>query len=1134
MKITKRKWGARQPLFFYRDQVAGKLTKQDNRQEDFTGRLFADQPVAEVFERSLQSRLLKMYQKGEKNLQDKAIAGLVESLCKNRDLSEALGHIGCPIPKEEAEKRCDLTLSGYGKQVAADGGTTTLRGALLLLMTGNEAQRESAEAELGEIQRALQNEKKNRAARVKMSITGNKMPLRVENNSIKGNTERAEWLLALMRKDGQPSFYPVLDRMEHIFRFGQLAGELESKISECGGKPQAIAKTVDEAVRAHRRKVWEQSPDEIQNMKYYFQAVQEYFKENFPIRTKRAGARARQELLREKADRSRLLEPEHMKSAIRQRLIGQSTQMHILYGKLDAYCCSGVGLLSVDGDTLQKIQVMEAVKKQTMTAVLWSIARLSYFGQYRENGPDRDVILKQTYWEKYFESLSDQDIQACREKLQDFFPLEETADKQCCKNLLDACVACIRALRIQIFHYKGGNHFTGMLEETAEKAGKESSHILREFFDRDLGSLQEAFARRIESMNLPLYYRTELLSGIFEQFGTSFMLYCAKDQMTPSFRNVYERGKNLCGEYKLRWFYQIEDNGVDANARRAVRNLLKLLYQSCFLPAVQTDDLLVTRYISAVLSRNERLAEERHTPRKAGYGGVRELYREGRPLSELLKRMQRQISQNEQENRELARDKTDYAQRFLREVYAVAFNSFLDSKSSEFDFYDKIMSPQISAGRKKPRPEDLPRLHTSLTKENIGNLLVLYPVLRMLDGRELSEFQQQMLRYRTAVAQWPGKEAIESLQTVKRIEELAELVKLTEPVPKNAEEAWRNRAEPMFAPFIEDGMTEYGEFYRQSDGTTPVFRRSMNRLLRSGILGVYQFINGLPKQGTKKDLEVVRIGQWVMTNSEGRQVTFAEHAQNELQRLHRMYEISRFLSQPDRKNYRNILNWHEAYNHALHNLTFETLYGVFCVYLEMMSRWVGFAQNWERDMYFLLRAWARQKKIGLKMDDVDEIFDEGYVVCHLTKKLNGSDLAAFLSVYRSGVGSDLNFARVRNDIDHLDLMRNFGWTVNEKKAANTGSVVLNYFDRLRLLLSYDPKRMNAVTKVMLEILEEHKVKAAFAMKSGGKLKLLMVESEPIPHLKRSNDKDGVCVQSHGATYLQTLKNLMLCEKRNPT
>lgn len=295
--------------------------------------------------------------------------------------------------------------------------------------------------------------------------------------------------------------------MERIFPFEQLAGEISRNLSACDGRPQTIAKTVDEVVRTCRRNLWDQHPQHRQDMKYYFQALQEYFKENFPIRTKREGARKRQKRLENETDRSRLLEPEHVKSAVRRRLIHRSTQTHILYGKLYEYCCACDDPLPVNGDTLQTIQVLEAVKKQAMTAVLWSVSRLQYFYHYY-NG---DILSDREEMKKYREnhlascSCSEQNFRACREKLQMFFPLEDTADRECCTALLEACAACIGKLRVHIFHYKNLD-FTKVLEQTAELTDGNSLRMMRQLFNRDLARIQDAFMLRISSMNLPLYY----------------------------------------------------------------------------------------------------------------------------------------------------------------------------------------------------------------------------------------------------------------------------------------------------------------------------------------------------------------------------------------------------------------------------------------------------------------------------------------------------------------------------------------------------------------------------------------------------------------------------------------------------
>jgi hypothetical protein len=628
MKITKRKWGQMSPVYFYRDVESGKLFMKGNRQQDYTDTLF-NRDAKHVFDRSLQSRLFKTHDKAGNKIQRNEITTFIENLCKNADIGEAADKLK---GLSDAEVKCNETLSGYGKSFTAPGSETTLHKALLTLIKGNDEQKTKAKAELEKIQKALQKEKENRINRVRNSIKENKIPLLINNDgTITANNERADWLLKLLQplsSGHNGECYPVLAHMEKVFSFQKLSQEIHGQIMQCESE-QAIAKVTDEVVNKYLRSLWEEHPECHLHMKYYFQAVREYFKENFPIRTKRVGSRKRQELLTNKDDITRLLEPRHIANTVRRKLINQSTQMHILYGKLYEYCCKSGNRLPVNSETLQWIQVLEAVKKQVMTAILWSISRLRYFYNYLDG--DGDILSKkQENYRKGFlidNNNSDEDVQACKERLQDFFPLEERLDEYCgddrhmYNELLDECVSCIARLRVNIFHSKNMS-FTQTLKRIANENAIENKEILLQLYQRDRKNLEKAFALRISSMNLPLYYRKDFLSHVFTKHGVEFSLYSAIDQMTPSFRRVYERGKNL----GLKWFKQLENTneaaiidakdvtdagsetdtmgefnidsniisdieaGINTDAQRAVRNFLQLIYKHHFLPGVKINN----------------------------------------------------------------------------------------------------------------------------------------------------------------------------------------------------------------------------------------------------------------------------------------------------------------------------------------------------------------------------------------------------------------------------------------------------------------------------------------------------------------------------------------------------------------
>jgi len=1262
MKITKRKWEREPPLFFYRDAESGKLVMQGDKLRDFTDTLFSEKSVKAVFERSLKSRLLKSCDKDGKRLEKNEITELVESLCKkslckDTRLKKSIEEVR-RLPPKTAIEQCNKSLSGYGKSFTAPGSTKTLHAVLLDLINGNDVQKAMAEAELEKIHQALIKGIDHRINRVRNSIKGNKIPLIIKDDgSIAANNDRAAWLLELLQPaqsihSSQPGykadFYPVLTEMERIFSFEKLSREIRTQTDRYNGKAQLIAKAADETLRNYLRDLWEKYPDRHRDMKYYFQAVHEYFRENFPIRRKREGARNRQELLANKDALSRLLEPKHIENAVRRKLINQCTQINILYGKLYEYCCKSDNMLTVDSETLQRIQVLEAVKKQAMTAVLWSISRLRYFYENNYKDISKIDILSDKQEVKDFRkkfltcnTYSDEFVQACKEKLQDFFPLEvknekcncdggqkykdaeETCkdieeifsdDRKLCNGLLMECVFYIRSLRLKIFHYKNMS-FTQALkkivdevEEEENKNEKEKKNILLHLYKRDRNNLNKAFAYKISSMNIPLYYRDDLLSRIFTKDGAEFSLYSANNQMTPSFRRVYERGKNLRLEWErkhmneqaimecdeknslenecyLKWFKQLnntyetddtdakagvntddeacanvyinEDVGADtkadtedtnADAQRAVRNLLQLIYKHHFLPEVQKNDALVTSKISKVLERNKKLAEERsekqaekrsralkiewERPREVrnfAYKEVVNLYREGMPLSDFLEELQRKISETEKENRELAQNKADYAQRFIREVFAEAFNSFMQERYG--DVYDEIMNPQKNTEQAKKWIEidDAVNLCTTFDKNEIEKyLLVLYPVMRLLDEKELSELQQQMLRLRASMSEWQGEtDFSEDIKIAEKIEELAELVKLTEPDTKYAEETWKSRAQKEFEQFVEGSMSDYGTFYLHSNKSNPVIRRNMTRLLRSGAIEVYKRVLSSRKQATKSDYDIYCGRQWVMEDSDGRYITFVEYAQRVLQQLHSKYAVSpsRF-SEADHKSYDNILQWLEEYNQAKRNLDFGTLYETCGINMEILSRWVGFVQDWERDMYFLLLAWVKQGKLyQIKEEDVEGIFAKGNVIRKLFDTLKDRNMDAFKSVYCLCDDTEMNFVKVRNDIAHLDLLRSSNWTVGENQS---GSVMEWYINRLRSLLSYDQKRMNAVTKTMQEIFRKHNIEVKFTMERGGKLKFKEVKPECIEHLKKSRFREEMKIEisSRGERFLSNLEGLM--------
>lgn len=886
----------------------GRLVAEDDTEQDFTDILF-DGEAVKIFERSITGRMLKRGGKDDSN----AIARLVDSLCKGEDINGSIEEI-MKMKPDKAKKLCQKTLSRYGMGFSSEKGGKTLYEALVSLIDArNGLQFSLAKTRLEEIGKALLKEKQDRRMRVKYSIKNNKIPLKIdENGRILPNSERAEWLLSLLKPvtiNGDTECYPLIREMEKRFDFGELSRKLKARVATCGNDPRAIAIAVDSAAREYARAVLKKNPG--RDMKFYSRAVLEYFKENFPVGTKTQGSQKRQALLEDSGTVSRLLEPLHIAGAVRRKLINQSTQLHILYGKLCEYCCSTGNKLPVNSETLQMIQVFGAVKKKLMTAVLWSVVRMRYLYDYQK---DDDLLFDVDYRKKFLDAAeySDRDVQACKERLRDYFRIDEARhrvvkdkdenecvkkvfsdDRELCRKLLDECATGIERIRNNIFHYRNAS-IMQVLKRIAADATDGDFCVLQRLFNEDVKNLDKAFSNRIRSMNLPLYYGSDLLARVFRR--AEFTLYGPRVQMTPSFQRVYEHGRNLYLQYErenktgsgqvpeLKWYRQVQGADCDYadDARRAVRNLLQLIYRYHFLPEVIKDERLITEKIQKVLDRNKGLARD-YGRDNYGYREIKEIFGKNGDikLEDLMKEMQRSISEAERESVETGREKTDYASRFILDIFAEAFNDFLEiNYGSE---YHEIMNPVKNEAGAEAWPGDGSAvcLKTSFDGKSVERyLLVLYPVMRLLDDRELAELQQQMLRYRASMAGWRGRQNFgEDVKMAEKIEELAELVKLTGPEPRYKAQDWINQ----YRKFAEGKLEDYGELYMQSDGKTPVAHRAMGLLMRSGLLDLYKDVLKGLKQVTKEDYEIYTKKDWDGASG-------AAEAQALLQELHGKYE----------------------------------------------------------------------------------------------------------------------------------------------------------------------------------------------------------------------------------------------------
>lgn len=946
---------------------------------------------------------------------------------------------------------------------------------------------------------------------------------------------------------------------------------------------------------------------------------------------------------------------------VRHHIINKINAMLIQNGKLLCYKEQGEksGAISPNGfkatsDKLSSIQIEESFKKQIFLAITWAINRLNYFFKYGSNNDDNlsninganksdtDIILEfnegkslryyyknkqKTFFINLHDSQDDQKI--FREKLcatfsmnkNDFPELTDLLD------ILDAAKNSISYLRNNLFHPKEKDLFSDkrITEQKKTLTEREKAVIdkINNLLQQDINRIKLCFEKQLRSSSIAEVYRADLLKEVFSKCNLQFKLYPRRYEFVPSFKAMYKRGANLTEEQEAKekterkkktkdikknnWlknkpaFTKNDSAAIKVHLKKwqAYRNLLQLIYQYSFLPALSGQQALpevlslLEKASNDIIKRNNPASENnsKHGPEynsKQTYSAYNEIHAfNGIDFAKYMADLQREqsLKASEQHDEAGKQDKKNYYVRFVQDLFAEAFNSYLDkylvkqkhelqqalqTETSLFskDVVDDTLYKIFNEEQKLKRASDL--------DPNKAINIFFYPFLKLLERRELSKLQQQIIRYRTSVGNSNTENAA---QQAEQLENLLALLIFTFPDQTKIDETYDTMMQKHFNIFLDRDRTDYKGVFVQNDNKTAIKQKSMLALMRTGALPLYkEMFKGegktinrdyykISQSDYDKYKEWIGMGESKDTNTD-HGICPIEEQQIRLAKLHE--KLCKKSKSTDRVQtyigeYRECLKKITKYNNLRRKLTFDLLYGIYIIHTDILSRLISFTTDWERDMHFLLRGLlALQEKNDTSLLMINSIDEIDYIFNYNSKPNTSTFTKEFIDAIEAfkekknmkkrkltltskftilvtlekendGILNKLlmdncscqlkDIINVRNSLAHLNHMtQRFIDTGNGRVYQNN---LINIMSRLTKLLNYDLKRKNAVTRVIKEILQKHHVLLRLTKKNNCYTEIEL-ESEQINHLKnlKLSKQDKITCPVRDSIFLQCIARLL--------
>lgn len=1233
MKLTKTKnvKGA----IFYRDTNEGKLClenamekKTDDTEEIINENFLITSLVGRIIKTEDKNKLKRTDNKTDK---DKLTEFLTDFI-KSNNINELP-----PLPDLKTIKKWNdkygktkndfsYNFSSYGKNLTLHEKSTSEENKKLVnLLEKHYLKNKNIDKELEKWHTELNERIKYKQKRLIGSIHNNKIALLNKSDSAEKNSKQ-NWLqfLVLNDMDYMLGHYETLYNYESLYKILSKLVNNEKSTDKNGKykKFQLPSRKIYKAVKEYNQKCYENHKDN-KKFTFYLNEVQAYYRHYFIgafVQHKKAifqeNNKGLQNLLGNK-------EKNYPAKWVRHHIINKINAMLIQNGKLLCYKEQEEksGTISSNGfkatsDKLSSIQIKESFKKQMFLSITWAIDRLNYFFKYGSNSDNifvdknsgDDILLafdKKNSLRDYYENgnykeglIKDflQKLHFCQderrvfyEKLCMTFPVNndafpESADLYDLLDILDIAKSNIYYLRNNLFHPKEKDLFSDkrITEQKITLTDEEKTVINK--LQQNIDCINDCFKEQLRSSSIAEVYRADLLKDVFSKCKLHFELYTKRYEFIPSFRKMYERGANLSeknGWLKNKPIFTEEElknapTAVKARLKKwqAYRNLLQLIYQYSFLPALPKMQSLLKTACDAIIARNRKIYK---------YGSYNAMPKyKGADFAKYMADLQREqsLKASEQHDEAGKQDKKNYYVRFVQDIFAKAFTSYLYKYlGNQKHELQQALQTETSSFPKNVVDDTLYKIFNEEPKLKMDSNLnpnkainiFFYPFLKLLERRELSKLQQQIIRYRISVGNSNTENAA---QQAEQLENLLALLIFTFPDQINMHETYDTIMQKHFTKFFNGNCADYKDLYWQSDNKTAIKQKSMLALMRSGALPLYEYMFKDIYKINQNDYKVYKEQIGLDTNTEQDPSTI-EKLQSELAALHKILcykDASADENKDEITKYKEILQDITKYNDLRRRLTFDSLYDIHIIHTDILNRLISFTTDWERDMHFLLRGLlALQEKNDASLlminsiDEIDYIFNynskpntstftkefiaaiEAFKEKKKMKKKRKLTLTSKFTILftlekeNDGILNKLLMINstdqlkeiicVRNSIAHLNHM------TQPLKKGNPQKSIIEIINGLTKLLNYDLKRKNAVTRVIKELLQKHHVllmlrlartKKGNTYEISDNFEIKELESEQINHLKnlKLREQNKITCAARDNIFLRCVEKLL--------
>ena len=467
---------------------------------------------------------------------------------------------------------------------------------------------------------------------------------------------------------------------------------------------------------------------------------------------------------------------------------------------------------------------------------------------------------------------------------------------------------------------------------------------------------------------------------------------------------------------------------------------------------------------------------------------------EGEKITDLNRKLaammatEMRVQNGYESNGEQAREQAGWIDKLLCDVIGNAFHAFLK------DNYCKWLlnlNPEKSEKLQQKASVELEIIDRLQKKEEVhaGWLKVLYALLSFVPRDDVARLLHQFRKWETLETKACKVQDDEDIKGLRHI--LALSVQMSEARFTTGQEAKECEVKKKFSKFFEN-ESDFEQFFPHGDDRKlPATRRGLRQILRFGHLPLLMPL----KQHPISSADVNKLLALEKADEESGPSKIA-YAQRKRKELHQELVEKKNVPEDKRNEYVSVLETVTKHRDLSAQVRLTNHLRLHRLMMRLWSRLLDYAGLWERDRYFAMLA-----LMELEDKTQKEVWPaEGNRQSRKAQEGRRKDFTekAKVGFHKNPVQYQFEHffscesKEIRNRLAHFQLCRRCESTVNLTACVN----------EVRELMSYDRKLKNAVSKSIIDILNEEGFELTWCMNERHQLSRPKIRSKTLRHFKK--------------------------------